>query len=171
MLTHGIRVLAITTTLALVGCQHPGQNVYSYREVGRANLVNFGTVLAVRDVAIEGQNTGGGALVGATGGGIAGSQFGRSGGNAAATLAGVAIGLVAGALIEQAAANRTGLEYTVTLETGVTMTIVQEKNDGDRVLQPGERVMVQLSSGTQRVLPTDNIPTEIKRPQGVKVVD
>lgn len=166
-----MRLAPLALAIALMGCQHPGQSVYSSSEVGKASLVNFGTVVAVREVAIHGQNSGIGAGVGAAAGGIAGSQFGNSGGAAAATLAGVLIGGIVGAIAEQEAANRTGIEYTVTLQNGVTMMVVQEKNQGDRIMQPGERVMVQVSGGVQRVLPADNLPTEIKRPKGIKVID
>lgn len=51
------------------------------------------------------------------------------------------------------------------------MTIVQNMNKGDILLNPGQRVMVQTSGSYQRVLPADNLPTEIKRPQGIRVVD
>ena len=163
--------LSMACILVVAGCQRPGQNVYSYSEVGKASLVNFGTIVAVREVDVQGQNTGAGALVGGAAGGIAGNQIGRGGGNAAATLAGVVIGGVAGALAEQAAANRKALEYTVTLQTGATITVVQDHNEGERVLQPGDRVMVQVAGGTQRVLPADNLPTEIKRPAGITVTD
>ncbi len=157
--------------MLLGACQQPGQNVYSSSEVGKASLVNFGTVVAVRDVDIQAEQTRIGAGVGGAAGGIAGSQFGRGGGSAGAALAGVLIGAAIGALAEQAAGNRKGLEYTVTLETGATVMVVQNQNQGDRVLQPGERVIVQLSGGTQRVLPAGNLPSEIKRPVGIKVVD
>lgn len=163
--------LSIACILVVAGCQRPGQNVYSYKEVGKASEVLFGTVLAVREVDVQGQNTGVGALVGGAAGGVAGNQIGHGGGNVAATLAGVVIGGVAGALAEQAAANRKALEYTVTLQTGATITVVQDHNEGERVLQPGERVMLQVVGGTQRVLPADNLPTEIKRPAGVTVTD
>jgi outer membrane lipoprotein SlyB len=161
----------IGTSLLLTGCQRPGQNVYSASEVGRASLVNFGTVVGVREVAVQGQNSGLGAAAGAAGGGIAGSQFGHGGGTAAAALAGVIVGGIAGALAEQAAANRTAIEYTVTLQNGVTMTVVQDKNEGDRLIQPGDRIILQVTGGTQRVLPADQLPTQIKRPVGITVVD
>lgn len=163
--------LVVAGAVALTGCQHPGQNVYRASEVGKASLVNFGTVVAVRDVAVQGENSGLGAMAGAAGGGIAGSQFGSGGGSAAATLVGVVIGGVAGALAEQAASNRTAVEYTVTLQSGVTMTVVQNKNDGDRIIQPGDRVILQVTGGTQRVLPADQLPTQIKRPVGITVTD
>jgi outer membrane lipoprotein SlyB len=164
-------IAALGVCLALSGCQRPGQNVYNYNEVGRAALVNFGTVVSVREVNVQGQNTGAGGVVGAAAGGIAGSQIGRGGGNAAATLGGVVVGAIAGAMIEQAAANRTATEYVVTMQTGVTLTLVQDRTEGDAPINVGDRVMVQLSGGKQRVLPAGALPTEIKRPQGIKVVD
>jgi outer membrane lipoprotein SlyB len=164
-------LVSIAALLVLAACQHPGQNVYRYDEVGKASLINFGTVVAVREVAVQGRNTGLGAATGAAAGGLAGSQFGSGGGSAAATLAGVIIGGIAGAMAEQGAANRTASEYTVVLETGVTMTVVQDHNDGERILQPGERVMLQVTGGTQRVLAAQGLPTEIKRPTGIAVID
>jgi len=163
--------LLFLVILAVAGCQRPGQSAYSAREMGRGALVNFGTVVAVREVAVIGENSGAGAGIGAVTGGIVGSRFGSGGGNVAATLGGALAGAIVGAMAEQAANDRTGIEYTVTLETGATMTILQEKNAGDRVLPPGSRVMVQVSSGYQRVLPADSLPTEIQRPQGIRVLN
>lgn len=164
-------ILPLSAALLLSACQHTGQNVYRYNEVGKASLVNFGTIVAMREVAVQGQNTGLGAAAGGAAGGLVGSQFGNSGGNAAAILAGVVIGGVAGALAEQAAADRTATEYTVTLENGVTMTVVQDHNEGETPLHPGQRVMIQVTGGTQRVIAAGALPTSIKRPQGIKVTD
>lgn len=155
----------------LTACQNPNQNRYSYQDVGRASVVEFGAVVAVRQVDITGRNTGLGAGVGGAAGGIAGSTIGRGSGNAAAVLGGVVIGAIAGAVVEQAMADRTGLEYTVTLANGKTITIVQEQGPSDRVLAPGERVTIQASGTYQRVLPADHLPTEISRPKGIKVTD
>jgi outer membrane lipoprotein SlyB len=164
-------VALMLTCLLLAGCQRPGQNVYSAREVGRTSLVNFGTVVAVRDVNVQGESSGLGGAAGAAAGGIGGSQIGRGGGNAAATLGGVVAGALIGALVEQAAANRTATEYVVTMQTGVTLTLVQDRNEGEAPINVGDRVMVQLSGGKQRVLPAAALPTEIKRPEGIKVTD
>jgi len=155
----------------LFGCEHPGQNRYGYQEVGTTQVVEFGTVVAIREVDITGKNTGLGAAAGAAGGGIAGSAIGQGTGNAGAILGGVLVGAVAGALAEQAMADRTGLEYTIVLENGKTVTVVQEHKKEDRVFKPGERVMVQASGLYQRVLPADNIPTEMARPKGIKLKD
>lgn len=162
---------ALVVALMITGCARQSQNTYRYDEVGRTSAVTFGTVVAVRPVDIIGQNTGLGAGLGATAGAGVGSQIGQGTGNAWAILGGVIIGAVAGAAAEQAISDRTGVEYTVTLESGVTLTVVQETPEGERILGVGERVIVQNSGGYQRVLPAAHLPTEIHRPQGIKVID
>lgn len=155
----------------LTACQHPSQNAYRYDEVGKSSAVSFGTVLAVRQIDIIGQNTGAGAVIGGAAGAGAGSAIGSGSGNNWAIGAGLVAGAIAGALAEQAMADRKGVEYTVILESGVTLTVAQEAPKDERILQAGERVIVQNSGGYQRVLPAANLPTEVKRPQGIKVVD
>lgn len=165
------RVLFIGSALFLVGCQNPSQNAYRYNEVGKSSAVTFGTVLAVREIDIIGKNTGTGALIGGAAGAGAGSYAGRGSGNNWAIGAGLIAGAVAGAVAEQAMADRKGVEYTIVLESGVTLTIAQEMPKDEPIHAIGARVMVQNTGGYQRVLPASNLPTEVKRPQGIKVVD
>ncbi|MCM8736424.1 hypothetical protein M5E06_20055 [Azospirillum sp. A1-3] len=156
---------------SLAGCATQGQSRYSFQDVGRASVVEFGTVVASRQVDIRGQNTGVGGVVGGTAGGLAMSNVGQGSGNVAAILGGVLVGAAIGAMAEQAASDRIGIEYTITLANGKTITIVQEQAAGDRVFNPSERVMVQANGTYQRVLPADHLPNQIARPQGIKVVD
>lgn len=156
---------------SLAGCATQGQNRYSFQEVGQAAVVEFGTVIAARQVDIRGQNTGVGGAVGGAAGGLAMSNVGRGSGNVAAILGGVVVGAVVGAMAEQAASDRVGIEYTITLANGKTITLVQEQAAGDRVFNPSDRVMVQANGAYQRVLSADHLPNTIARPQGVKVVD
>ncbi len=167
--TAALFLLAIAG--ALGACQHPNQNTYRYDEVGKSSAVSFGTVVAVRTIDIIGRNTGAGALIGGAAGAGAGSAIGSGSGNGWAIGAGLVAGGVVGALAEQAASDRKGLEYTVVLESGVTLTIAQESPADERPLQVGERVIVQNTGGYQRVLSASQLPTEVKRPQGIKVVD
>ena len=51
------------------------------------------------------------------------------------------------------------------------MTVAQNQNKGDRVLQKGERVIIQTSGSYQRVLPAEHLPTEIKKPKGIKMAE
>lgn len=157
--------------LTLGACANTSQNTYNAAEVGKATTVTFGTVLGARQVDIKGDNTGVGAIGGAAVGAGVGSEFGSGTGNAWATGLGAVAGLAAGALAEQEIANRQGIEYTLTLESGETLTIVQEMQTGERILATGERVMVQDYGKYQRVLAASHLPETIKRPKGVKVVD
>lgn len=157
--------------LGLSGCNRPGQNFYHQSEVGQVSAVSFGTVVGARDIGIIGERTGAGALLGGAAGGAIGSQIGGGTGQAVAIGGMLIAGAIAGAVAEQALQDRTGVEYVVVLEAGVTLTIVQEKAAGDRILAAGERVMVQNSGGYQRVLPASHLPTVVQRPQGIKVKD
>lgn len=161
----------VASTVFLSGCAHRSQNNYNYDEVGKSSAVSFGTVVAVREIDITGQNTGLGAVGGAAAGAGIGSQIGSGSGNAAAVVGIAVAGAIAGAVAEQAISDRKGIEYTITLQTGITLTIVQEAPADERIMAVGERVMVQNSGGYQRVLSAQALPTEIKRPQGIKVID
>lgn len=165
-------ILLLMLAGSLTACaRHEGQSQYRYSEVGQSTLVEFGTVVTVREVGITGRNSGAGALVGAGVGAGAGSYAGNGSGNTWAIAGGALAGAIAGAAAEQAAADRKGIEYVITTEHGKTMTIVQDVNPEDKVVQPGGRVMVQTSGSYQRVLPADSLPEQIKRPKGIKVVD
>lgn len=171
MRKFAILALLMVGVLSLSACQRPGQNVYRHDEVGKSSALSFGTILSVREVSVIGENTGAGALVGAAAGAGAGSYVGRGSGSAWGAGVGLVAGAIAGAMAEQAMADRKALEYVVVLESGVPMTYVQEIHKEDRVFAVGERVVVQNSGGYQRVLPASNLPTEVKRPQGLKIVD
>ena len=159
--------------MSLAACATPnGQSQYSASQVGRAIQSEFGTVVAARNVGITGQSSGLGGAVGAGVGAGAGSYIGDGSGGLWAIAAGALLGMAAGAIAEQSAADSVGIEYTVTMQSGVTLTIVQNQNKGDRVLGAGDRVIVQTSgAGYQRVLPAAALPTEIERPVGISVKD
>lgn len=145
MLRSWIAVLGLAVFAA--GCVQSDQSA-----------LNYGTVMQVRPADAPGENTGLGALAGAGVGGVIGSQFGRSGGNVAATVVGVLAGAVAGAATEGALQDASGLEYTVRLADGRVLTVVQHREAGDRVIQPGERVVVQANGRYVRVLPAAGGP-------------
>ncbi len=164
--------LVLCVLLATVACaKQDGQNQYSYKDVGQSSLTDFATVISVREVGITGQNSGAGGLVGAGVGAGAGSYVGSGSGDVWAIAGGALAGAIIGSVAEQAAADKKGYEYVLTKESGQTVTIVQNQNKEDRMLQPGERVMLQSSGSYQRVLPAAALPTQIKRPEGIKVVD
>jgi len=152
--------------LVVSACQQPGQNAYGAREVGKVALVQFGVIIAQREVDVAAKNSGLGAVAGgAAGGGAVAASGGSRGGAAAAVIGGALIG----ALLEQMLANRKATEFIITLERGHTITLVQDNQEGDAPLNVGDRVMVQVMGKTQRVLPAAALPSEVQRPQGIKV--
>ena len=166
------RIVFLSALLLLGACaKNPGQNQYNYNEVGQSTIVEFAQVVAVKPVDITGRNTGAGARAGALVGGVGGYQAGNGNGQLAATIGGAVAGAIAGHMIEQAAADQKGYEYVVVTEHKETKTIVQYQNEKDVVFKQGDRVMVQTKGTYQRVLSTDNLPAEIKRPKGIKIVD
>ena len=60
---------------------------------------------------------------------------------------------------------------TIVTEKGETLTIAQYFKKDEPIIEVGQRVMVQTSGSYQRVLPAEHLPTEIKRPKGIKVID
>lgn len=158
--------------LGVAGCAaRQSQNVYRYDEVGKSTAVSFGMIISSRIIDITGQNTGTGALVAGAAGAGAGSYLGNGSGSIWGAAAGALVGAAIGAAAEQAAADRQGIEYIVVLESGVTMTVVQEIGKNEAAIQAGDRVIVQNTGGYQRVLPASNLPTQMVRPQGIKLVD
>lgn len=162
--------LLIVTSLSACA-RNPGQNQYNYNEVGQSTIVEFARVVAVKSVDIRGKNTGTGAAAGGVAGSVAGYQVGNGNGQAGGLIAGAVVGAIAGAAIEQAAADQKGYEYVVVTEHKETKSIVQYQNKDDVVFRKGDRVMVQTTGTYQRIMPTDDLPEEIKRPKGIKIVD
>src|SRR6185437_11795873 len=108
-------------------------------------VVENGTVVEVEPADAPAENTGAGGMSGAAVGGLIGSRMGGGAGQIAATVVGVIAGSMAGTAIEGSLQNSSGLRYTVRLDDGRVMTIVQHRESEDRVIQPGERVVIRTS--------------------------
>jgi outer membrane lipoprotein SlyB len=164
--------ILILAVFALASCTPRNSlNQYSEGDVGISTVVEFGTVVHVRQIKIRGENSGAGGTIGGLTGAAAGSSIGGGKGNTGAILGGAALGVAAGIVAEQMAGDRDGYEYTVTKENGMTITVSQNAMKDEPVLRVGQRVMVQSSGSYQRVIPADTLPEKIKRPKGIKVED
>jgi len=153
------------------GCQYATQTRYNYDEVGKVQVVNFGTVIAIRDIDIVAKNSGAGAIAGGVGGAVGGAHLGGGSGQIVGGVAGAVAGAVVGSALEQAIRNRGGVEYTVVLENGKALTVAQNVSEKDVIHEIGDRVMVQINGKYQRVLPANDLPTEIEKPKGIKFTD
>ncbi len=144
-------IAALAAAAALSGCAPPnyGSGAYTGAQVRQSQTVEFGVVEAVREVQIESQKTGVGALSGAALGGLAGSEVGQGKGAVAAAIGGALIGGLAGSAIEGQVGKQQGLEITVRLDSGRIIAVTQ---GADEFFQHGERVRVLTAAdGTARV--------------------
>ena len=143
----------------LYSCSFSTQSRYNYSEVGKIQVANYGTVVKVRDIDIVSNTSVAGGLIG----GVGGLQVGSGGGQVVAGVTGAVGGALVGSALEQAIRNRGGVEYTVVLRNGKTLTVAQNISEKDVLLKKGDRVIVQINSEYQRVLPANDLPTEIER--------
>ncbi|MDC3278904.1 glycine zipper 2TM domain-containing protein [Litorivicinus sp.] len=140
-------------TLGLTGCVSGLQgSTYSRSEARQVQEVEFGTVLSTNPVVIEGKQSGAGQLPGAIIGGVAGSSVGEGKGQQIFTILGAVGGAVVGSMIEEQATRTQGLELTIKMDSGKTLSIVQEV-DNVNVFPEGQRVRVLTQGALARVSP------------------
>lgn len=140
-------------TLGLTGCVSGLQgSTYSRSEARQVQEVEFGTVLSTNPVVIEGKQSGAGQLPGAIIGGVAGSSVGEGKGQQIFTILGAVGGAVVGSMIEEQATRTQGLELTIKMDSGKTLSIVQEV-DNVNVFREGQRVRVLTQGALARVSP------------------
>ena len=140
-------------TLGLTGCVSGLQgSTYSRSEARQVQDVEFGTVLSTNPVVIEGKPSGAGQLPGAIIGGVAGSSVGEGKGQQIFTILGAIGGAVVGSMVEEQATRSQGLELTIKMDSGKTLSIVQEV-DNINVFLKGQRVRVLTRGALARVSP------------------
>ncbi|MCE3231336.1 MAG: 17 kDa surface antigen [Alphaproteobacteria bacterium] len=151
---------AVIVTLATSGCApRIGANNVSIQGTGQMTETLRGVIIAARPVTISASSAqmdnqpGAGALLGAVGGGLLGSQIGQGKGSVLAGVAGAAAGGVAGHFLGQKLTDQEGMEYQVQLDRGGIVTMRQ---GADPMFQKGQRVMVINSSNGQGRVIADN---------------
>lgn len=153
---RSISAPARLVALALAGaaataCATGGAYDYDRYAVGVPAEVYGGKLIGVEPVRIGGTRSGVGAVSGATIGGALGSEIG--GGRAENVAAGVGLAVIGGligAAIEEDATSQSAFRYTVELDDGRTISIVQP--DPGPVAAIGSRVRVEYGRAV-RVLP------------------
>ena len=147
--TSAIALAAAATLVAGCASQSNSASIYTPGQAQREQTLRYGVVDTVREVLIQGNQTGAGTIAGGAIGGIAaGSTIGSGGGSVAAGVLGAVLGGIAGSMAENKINQRHGLEITVRLDDGEMRAIVQ---DADEAFRPGERVRLLSSGGTTRV--------------------
>lgn len=143
-------VPVLFSVLVISGCasQSASSNVYREGDAMRGQTVQMGTVESVREITIQGKNSGVGGTAGAVIGGIAGSNIGQGRGSAVGSVLGAVTGGVLGKKTEDSVVTRPGLEITIQLDSGPLRAYVQ---DADVRFRAGDRVRVLTGNGKSRV--------------------
>ncbi len=151
---HCIALLSTISIFLLMpiftGCttSQSGQ-VYSSGQAQRSLSVYYGTIIELRHVTIQDKTSGGGAVLGGVAGGVIGSTIGSGRGRTLAAVGGALAGMVAGNAIENQVGTKPAIEFTIELDSGRMMAVVQEDGDYYRV---GDRVrLLEGGDGTWRV--------------------
>ena len=145
---------AVLLTVVLAGCapRSMSGDVYSRERAQRIQTVEYGEVIDVRQVLIEGTKSGVGTMAGGVLGGALGSGIGRGAGAAIGVVGGAIAGGIAGSAVEEGATRQPGLEVTIRMDTGRTIAFVQGI---DPPIFIGDRVKVMRNpDGSARAIPT-----------------
>jgi outer membrane lipoprotein SlyB len=144
------RMAASMLLLALVaGCTTTSPDVISRQDANRMSTVVDATVLSLRPVTVEGNQSGIGATAGGVVGGIAGSSVGGRRESVAVGVIGAVAGAVIGNAVERSTTREEAVEILVQLRNGERRAIVQAK--GTEELKAGDPVIIVTTGGKVRV--------------------
>lgn len=146
-----VTALAAVLSLGVSGCasQQAG-DVYTRGEARQPATVQYGTVVALRPVTIEGTKSPVGAAAGSIAGGIAGSAVGGGRGSAISAVIGAVAGGLLGSAVEEGVTRAQGVEIIVRLADGGERAYVQELQENER-FTVGERVRILSTGSNSRV--------------------
>lgn len=145
-----ITTLACSCAVLLAACSTTSPDVVQRDEAQRLASVQDAVVLNVRTVAVEGQQSGTGAVAGGIVGGVAGASVGGRREQAVVGVIGAVAGAVAGNAIERLSTREEAYEILLQMPNGERRSIVQAK--GAEVFEPGDPVILVVNSGKTRVM-------------------
>jgi outer membrane lipoprotein SlyB len=148
----GITAVLLAVTVGGCAPRSMSGDVYSRERSQKVQVIEYGEVIEVRQVLIEGTKSGAGAVGGGVLGGALGSGVGRGSGTTMAVVGGAILGAVAGSAVEEGVTKQPGVEVTVRMDTGKTIALVQGL---DPPVRAGDRVrIVHNPDGSARAIPT-----------------
>ncbi len=141
--------VAVAMSLALGACSTTSPDVIKRGDAQRLSQVQDGTVLSVRPVTVEGNQSGVGGVAGGVVGGIAGSGIGGRRDAPVGGILGAVAGAVIGNAVERMSTREDALEVIVQLRNGERRSIVQAR--GSEALNAGDNVVLVTTGGITRV--------------------
>ncbi|HEY1089515.1 MAG TPA: glycine zipper domain-containing protein [Burkholderiaceae bacterium] len=141
--------ISLASLALLGGCATSNPDVVNRYETQRLAVIQDATVLSVRPVTIDGQQSGIGGASGAMVGAVAGGSRGNYRDSAVGSVIGMVVGAVVGNAIERSATTENGVEIVLQMRNGERRSLVQAK--GDQSFAPGDAVVLTSSAGRTRV--------------------
>ncbi len=142
-------LIAAATLAVLAACTTTSPDVVQRGDAQRLSSVQDATVLSVRAVTVEGNQSGVGAVTGGVVGGIAGSSRSHGGEQAVIGVLGAVAGAVVGNAIERSATREDAVEILLQMRNGERRAIVQAKA-GENFIA-GDAVVLVTTGGKTRV--------------------
>lgn len=158
------KLTLIGTLLLLTACSSDkaSQDLYQTSEIGKTKRILPCTVISTRDVMIrEGKSGEKGEAIGFIVGALASAENNDS---PLVRYLGGLLGGAAGRGASDKLSERAGVEYTVLLASGEERQLIQDIEDGEKLLSQGEACRLQVSGDLNRVLPAAHYPDAVKRP-------
>lgn len=148
-------IVVAIAAVTLAGCANESMSgdVYSSSQAKQIQTVTFGTLVSVRPVQIQGDESSNtiGAVGGAVLGGLLGNTIGGGTGRTLATAAGAVAGGVAGNSVGELAGRTSGYELEIKTDNKENIVVVQKA--GNTKFSPGQRVRMARSGNTLTVSP------------------
>jgi outer membrane lipoprotein SlyB len=168
--TRMFKTLAAAAAAAvLAACTTTSPDVIQRGDAQRLSTVQDATVLSVRTVTVDGNQSGAGAATGAVVGGVAGSTRSSGRESAAIAVVGAVAGAVIGNAIERGATREEAVEILLQMRNGDRRAIVQAKAGEN--FQPGDPVVLVTTGGKTRVTrapavtqPVQTLPPPVQSP-------
>jgi outer membrane lipoprotein SlyB len=145
-------ILLLSVPFILVACaSEKGGEVYSRDQVQQVQHFKVGTVESLHKVRIEGTKSPVGTTAGTIVGGIAGSGAAQGRTGQVAAVLGAVVGGIAGSAAEEVYTRENGIEYSIRLEDGNYISVVQAVSK-DEDIKAGDKVRIIENDGVARVV-------------------
>jgi outer membrane lipoprotein SlyB len=142
-------LIAVAALSVLAACTTTSPDVIQRGDAQRLATVQDATVLSVRNVTVDGSQSGAGGTTGAVLGGVAGSTRSSGRESAAIAVVGAVAGAVVGNAIERASTKEDAVEILLQMKNGERRAIVQAK--ASETFSPGDAVILVTTGGKTRV--------------------
>ena len=142
-------LIAVAALAVLAACTTTSPDVVQRGDAQRLATVQDATVLSVRDVVVDGSQSGAGGATGAVLGGVAGSTRSSGRESAAIAVVGAVAGAVIGNAIERGATKESAVEILLQMRNGERRAVVQAK--ASETFNPGDAVILVTTGGKTRV--------------------